>query len=31
MGSFEERPRPLGKGSLKKLPRASPAMELESV
>ena len=31
MGSFEERPRPFGKGSLEKLPRASPAMELESV
>ena len=31
MGSFEERPRPFGKGLLEKLPRASPTMELESV
>ena len=31
MRSFEERPRPFGKGSLEKLPRASPVMELESV
>ena len=31
MGSFEERLRPFGKGSLEKLPRASPARELESV
>ena len=31
MGSFEKRPRPFGKGSLEKLPRASLAMELESV